>query len=73
MGDKAMAKTTMIEAGVPCVPGSEGTIPNFETCIKVAKKPVIQLCLRLVLEVEERYESCLERRRFEKCLGFCSS
>ena len=38
MGDKAMAKTTMIEAGVPCVPGSEGTIPNFETCIKVAKK-----------------------------------
>ena len=38
MGDKAMAKTTMIEAGVPCVPGSEGTIPNFEICIKVAKK-----------------------------------
>ena len=38
MGDKAMAKTTMIEAGVPCVPGSEGTIPDFETCIKVAKE-----------------------------------
>ena len=38
MGDKAMAKTTMIEAGVPCVPGSEGTIPNFEICIKVAKE-----------------------------------
>jgi len=28
----------MIEAGVPCVPGSEGTIPDFETCIKVAKE-----------------------------------
>jgi acetyl-CoA carboxylase biotin carboxylase subunit len=38
MGDKAMAKITMIEAGVPCVPGSEGTIPDFKTCIKVAKE-----------------------------------
>jgi acetyl-CoA carboxylase biotin carboxylase subunit len=37
MGDKAMAKTTMIEAGVPCVPGSEGIIPDFNTCVKVAK------------------------------------
>jgi len=37
MGDKAMAKTTMIEAGVPCVPGSEGVIPDFKTCVKVAK------------------------------------
>ena len=37
MGDKAMAKTTMIEAGVPCVPGSEGIIPDFKTCIKAAK------------------------------------
>ena len=38
MGDKAMAKTTMIEAGVPCVPGSEGIIPDFKTCVKVAKE-----------------------------------
>ncbi|MDH7446195.1 acetyl-CoA carboxylase biotin carboxylase subunit [Aquimarina sp. 2201CG14-23] len=38
MGDKASAKSTMIEAGVPCVPGSEGVIPDFETCIKVAKE-----------------------------------
>jgi len=37
MGDKAMAKTTMIEAGVPCVPGSEGVIPDFATCKKVVK------------------------------------
>jgi len=36
MGDKASAKSTMIEAGVPCVPGSEGVIPDFETCIKLA-------------------------------------
>ena len=38
MGDKAMAKTTMIEAGVPCVPGSEGIIPDFKTCVNVAKE-----------------------------------
>lgn len=38
MGDKAMAKTTMIEAGVPVVPGSEGVIPDFKTCQKTAKE-----------------------------------
>jgi len=36
MGDKATAKLTMREAGVPCVPGSEGIIANFEDCKKVA-------------------------------------
>jgi len=36
MGDKAMAKATMKAAGVPCVPGSDGVIPDFETCKKVA-------------------------------------
>jgi acetyl-CoA carboxylase biotin carboxylase subunit len=36
MGDKANAKSTMIAAGVPCVPGSEGIIETFEDCKKVA-------------------------------------
>jgi acetyl-CoA carboxylase biotin carboxylase subunit len=36
MGDKANAKSTMIEAGVPCVPGSEGVIETFEDCVKTA-------------------------------------
>ncbi len=36
MGDKANAKATMIEAGVPCVPGSEGVIADFEECEKLA-------------------------------------
>ena len=36
MGDKANAKSTMIAAGVPCVPGSEGVIETFEDCKKVA-------------------------------------
>lgn len=30
MGDKSNAKATMIEAGVPCVPGSEGLLENVE-------------------------------------------
>jgi acetyl-CoA carboxylase biotin carboxylase subunit len=36
MGDKANAKSTMIEAGVPFVPGSEGVIETFEECVTTA-------------------------------------
>jgi acetyl-CoA carboxylase biotin carboxylase subunit len=38
MGDKANAKSTMIEAGVPVVPGSEGIIETYEECEKIAKE-----------------------------------
>ncbi len=38
MGDKASAKATMKEAGVPCVPGSDGIIEDFEACQKIAKE-----------------------------------
>ena len=38
MGDKATAKSTMLEAGVPCVPGSEGILESFEQAKKVAKE-----------------------------------
>jgi len=38
MGDKASAKSTMIEAGVPVVPGSEGVIKTFEDCEKIAEQ-----------------------------------
>lgn len=45
MGDKVAAKEAMIKAGVPCVPGSEGALPdNPKEIIKIAKKvgyPVI--------------------------------
>lgn len=44
MGDKISAKKTMIEAGVPVVPGSEGLIESTEHGIKLAKEigfPVI--------------------------------
>ena len=38
MGDKATAKLTMKEAGVPCVPGSEGILETFEDAEKLAKE-----------------------------------
>ena len=36
MGDKATAKKTMKEAGIPCVPGSEGLIGSYEEAVKIA-------------------------------------
>ncbi|MDK4689517.1 acetyl-CoA carboxylase biotin carboxylase subunit [Kingella negevensis] len=45
MGDKVSAKKAMIEAGVPCVPGSDGALPeNPDEILKIADKvgfPVI--------------------------------
>ena len=45
MGDKVTAKQTMIKAGVPCVPGSEGALPEDPAeLVKLARKigyPVI--------------------------------
>ncbi|UAB81978.1 acetyl-CoA carboxylase biotin carboxylase subunit [Marixanthomonas sp. SCSIO 43207] len=38
MGNKARAKATMKEAGVPCVPGSDGVIPDFKACKKIAQE-----------------------------------
>ncbi|WP_317896656.1 acetyl-CoA carboxylase biotin carboxylase subunit [Aurantibacillus circumpalustris] len=37
MGDKSNAKATMIEAGVPCVPGSEGLLDSAEQGMELAK------------------------------------
>lgn len=36
MGDKATAKATMKEAGIPCVPGSEGLIESYDVAVKTA-------------------------------------
>ncbi|MCO6382898.1 MAG: acetyl-CoA carboxylase biotin carboxylase subunit [Vannielia sp.] len=44
MGDKITAKDTMRKLGVPCVPGSEGGVPDYETAQTVAEEigyPVI--------------------------------
>ena len=36
MGDKASAKATMIAAGVPCIPGSEGLLESYEQTLKLS-------------------------------------
>src|SRR2546427_12348755 len=45
MGDKISAKQVMEKAGVPCVPGSDGSLPDApEEALKIARKigyPVI--------------------------------
>ncbi len=44
MGDKITAKETMRDLGVPCVPGSDGGVPDLETAKLVAEEvgfPVI--------------------------------
>ncbi|MCU0853784.1 MAG: acetyl-CoA carboxylase biotin carboxylase subunit [Rhodobacteraceae bacterium] len=44
MGDKITAKDTMRKLGVPCVPGSEGGVPDMEIALKTAAEigyPVI--------------------------------
>ncbi len=38
MGDKATAKETMIKAGVPTVPGSEGLLDDLEEAKKIAEE-----------------------------------
>lgn len=38
MGDKSSAKATMIEAGVPCVPGSVGILESYEQAEKLAEE-----------------------------------
>ncbi len=44
MGDKITAKDTMKELGVPCVPGSEGGVPDLESARRIGEEigyPVI--------------------------------
>ncbi len=44
MGDKITAKETMRKLGVPCVPGSEGGVPDLDTALKIGEEfgyPVI--------------------------------
>lgn len=44
MGDKITAKETMLKAGVPCIPGSDGLVQDLNDAKKIAKQigyPVI--------------------------------
>jgi acetyl-CoA carboxylase biotin carboxylase subunit len=72
MGDKASAKSTMIEAGVPCVPGSVN-LESFEQTQEIAKSFGYPVCLKQLQVVVEKNACSLERRRFIKGMGRRSS
>lgn len=80
MGDKANAKATMIAAGVPCIPGSDGLLEDIVHAKKVAKQikyPVILKAtaggggkgMRIVWE-EESLEEAWDKTRQEAGAAF---
>ncbi|RMA43158.1 acetyl-CoA carboxylase biotin carboxylase subunit [Rhodophyticola porphyridii] len=46
MGDKITAKDTMKALGVPCVPGSDGGVPDFEAAQAVARETGFPLIIK---------------------------
>ena len=75
MGDKATAKETMKEAGVPCVPGSEGIMATFEHAVKTAKEIGYPVMFKATAGGGGKRNAMLvwEEEDLEECLGFCSS
>ena len=80
MGDKANAKKTMRDSGVPTIPGSKGLIDSFQEGIKIAKKigyPVIIKAtaggggkgMRIIWS-EEEFESQWDSARQESAAAF---
>jgi acetyl-CoA carboxylase biotin carboxylase subunit len=80
MGDKATAKSTMIAAGVPCVPGTEGLVTDIALAKKEAKRigyPVILKAtaggggkgMRLVWK-EEEFQEAFEKASQEAGAAF---
>lgn len=80
MGDKATAKSTMVAAGVPCVPGSEGLVEDMKVAKAEAKRigyPVILKAtaggggkgMRLVWK-EEEFEEAFEKASQEAGAAF---
>jgi acetyl-CoA carboxylase biotin carboxylase subunit len=80
MGDKANAKTTMIEAGVPCVPGSEGVIEDFAECHKLATEAGYPVMLKAsaggggkgmrAVWKEDELEDAWDAARYESKMAF---
>jgi acetyl-CoA carboxylase biotin carboxylase subunit len=80
MGDKATAKTTMIKAGVPCVPGSEGLLKDGKHAILVSREIGLPVMMKAtaggggkgmrVVWKEEDIESSLEAIQREAKAAF---
>lgn len=80
MGDKATAKATMIAAGVPCIPGSEGLLESLEQAKEVAAKIKYPIMLKAtaggggrgmrMVESEEGLQAAWESARQESAAAF---
>ncbi len=80
MGDKANAKATMLAAGVPCVPGSEGLLDSLEQGIALAKDIVYPVIIKAtaggggrgmrIIWKEEDFEDAWNSARQESLAAF---
>lgn len=80
MGDKASAKTTMIKAGVPTVPGSEGLLEDLDHAKKSAKEIGYPVMMKAtaggggkgmrIIRAEEELEKAWESTRKEAAAAF---
>ena len=80
MGDKASAKSTMVAAGVPCIPGSVGLLKDLKEAISTAKKIKYPIILKAtaggggkgmrVVWKEEEMEAAWDGTRAESAAAF---
>jgi acetyl-CoA carboxylase biotin carboxylase subunit len=80
MGDKASAKSTMIKAGVPTVPGSEGLLEDLNHAKKSAKEIGYPVMMKAtaggggkgmrIIKSEEELEGAWESARKEAAAAF---
>ena len=69
MGDKASTKETMKKAGVPTIPGSQGLIPNFKTCLTLAKEIGFPIMLKATAGGGGKGMRLVWERKILKALG----
>ena len=73
MGDKSNAKATMLKAGVPCVPGSEGIIKDLKECETLAKSIGYPVMLKASAKFNTYYKyacfiSFFNHYTYSKCI-----
>ena len=82
MGDKITAKDTMIKAGVPVVPGSEGLLKNLKSGKALAKKIGYPVILKAtaggggkgmrIVRAEEEFQDQWDKARIEAKASFAN-